>query len=465
MVVGETGGEEADERGWHHFHAVFFQPVDNELVAKAVVLDVNFAHQPDDRHLLLGVDGFGEFRHRRTQQLLETFAVVGFDDGQSLFGVLLPECRGPPFLPLAHNGGMVQLGEAVGVKDRAGGDIDDPPEGDRKPRLCGTDGCAERQGYNGNILKTSGNHRVLDEGIVVGGAALSARLRHDDGHVHRVVVAAFQGVHDGADDERGGVAHLVVGILQSSFGSLGRAGRQGDEPVARQFEEGGEELGVPFGEVGTEQGAAALLFGESACGDVWGGCGGTIAAAARRRDGLDQRPHAQPQRADVVHVVDFQHCVVLVVPFQDGADLVEDEGVGAAAEGGELHQMEVGIGAVANEVGGLEDAVGVAPLGDGVQFVVNTRARCGRHILGDNVDAHVGDGVRDLVLDERVDMVGTGGEQNHHAVLVDGGGEDLVGAAGELRKIVVLRLYRRLHRRFCRCRGNAQRFQVGKAGF
>ena len=65
--------------------------------------------------------------------------------------------------------------------------------------------------------------------------------------------------------------------------------------------------------------------------------------------------------------------MVLVIPFEDGADLVEDEGVGTTTEGGELHQMEVRVGAVAHEIGGFEDAVGIAPLGDGVQLVVNAR--------------------------------------------------------------------------------------------
>ena len=131
---------------------------------------------------------------------------------------------------------------------------------------------------------------------------------------------------------------------------------------------------------------------------------------------LHKGTYAQTQRADVVHIVDFEQGKALAATFQNIANFVDNESVGTATEGGKLHEMNI-FWRLSHILGGFEHTVGVSPLRDGVDFAENVVAAKQGDVLGDHVDTHVGDAIGDFVLYQRVDVVRASGEHYHHTVL------------------------------------------------
>ncbi len=99
---------------------------------------------------------------------------------------------------------------------------------------------------------------------------------------------------------------------------------------------------------------------------------------------------------------------------QDTAHLVEDESVGAAAEGGELHHQQAGVRTLPDHVGGLEDSIRVRPLAERIDMPKDALPRMCRHILRNHIHAHGGNGVGYLVLNQRVDMIRSCRQENDH---------------------------------------------------
>ena len=130
------------------------------------------------------------------------------------------------------------------------------------------------------------------------------------------------------------------------------------------------------------------------------------------------------QRTDVVDVIDLQQREALAFAVENVVGFVDDEGIRAAAEGGDHHEMDV-VGGVCHVVGRFEDAVRVGPLGHGHQFPID------RHILftcdefRDHIDAHIGDAVGNLMLDERVGVIGTACQNHDHTAFFLGFGHNL----------------------------------------
>ena len=57
--------------------------------------------------------------------------------------------------------------------------------------------------------------RSADKGDVVGSTAAASRLGHDDGHVIQVVLSGKQRLHDLSYHHQGGIAGVVVHVLQT----------------------------------------------------------------------------------------------------------------------------------------------------------------------------------------------------------------------------------------------------------
>ena len=128
--------------------------------------------------------------------------------------------------------------------------------------------------------------------------------------------------------------------------------------------------------------------------------------------GGQQAADADTGRAQVVHLVDLQHGIELIALFQDLTHLIGGDGVQAAAEGEELHQLQIVPSAHELRRGvqpGVEHPLIHHPqgtLGRGVQ---------GQTVLGEHIQAVGGDELRDAVVDLRVDVVGP--SRQHHATL------------------------------------------------
>ena len=153
---------------------------------------------------------------------------------------------------------------------------------------------------------------------------------------------------------------------------------------------------------------------------------------------FDEGADAEAEGTDVIHIVDFEDGEVLVVAIEDSAYFVEDESVRSATETGQFDHVQTGIGGVADHVSSLEDTVGVRPLAERVDLAIDRLSAMCRYVLGDDVNAHVSDGIGYLMLDERVDMIRTCGKKNDHAAFGLCGFKHFVIAALEGIEVVLL---------------------------
>ena len=94
-----------------------------------------------------------------------------------------------------------------------------------------------------------------------------------------------------------------------------------------------------------------------------------------------------------------------MVTHHQVAHLIDDERVGPTAKRGELNQMHV-IGLFGAPFGSLQDARRIGPLRDVVN-IVQVNVLVTHIVVGDDVDAHAGNHVSHLMLDERIAMIGT----------------------------------------------------------
>ena len=139
------------------------------------------------------------------------------------------------------------------------------------------------------------------------------------------------------------------------------------------------------------------------------------------------------QRANAVHIVDFQHGEIFAVAVQNGVHFVQNECVGAAAETCQFYKLQIAVWPARSKVCRLEQTVGVRPLTERVQLPENIAAVVRSDMLGNYIDAHVGDGLRYFVFDQRIGVVGATGQQNDGASCGSGARQNFVIAPRELR--------------------------------
>ena len=142
-----------------------------------------------------------------------------------------------------------------------------------------------------------------------------------------------------------------------------------------------------------------------------GRLGGRGACSACCSDAIIERRRSFTEPA-TLDLVDADDGGALAVFRQDGAHLVQDEGVGTAAEGVELHQLDVLL--LAHPAGGVEVAVEVLPLRHHMA-VVEGDVLHGDAVFGDHIHAEIGEQLGDVVVDERVDVVGAPHQQDERA--------------------------------------------------
>ena len=156
-----------------------------------------------------------------------------------------------------------------------------------------------------------------------------------------------------------------------------------------------------------EEGPAAILGLEDPERLARAGRAGGVVCRAQR---LDQRAEPQSDGARARDLVDTDDGVSLARRREDGLDLIERERVRPAGERVQLHDLDIRLlGCPARRV---VVAVDVLPLGRHVPVVQRRHTVRGDGILGDDVDAQVGEDLWHVVIDEGVEMVGTTHQQD-----------------------------------------------------
>ena len=187
--------------------------------------------------------------------------------------------------------------------------------------------------------------------------------------------------------------------------------------------------------------AGLILLGGHGCGN------GALVIAFALLDGGLERTQSNLGRAQIGHLVDFQHGVHVGLVRKDFGHLIRGDGVKTAAEGVELHEFEPRIGG--HEVGGRIQSGMVGPLiGDaqwhlghlavtdmaesvgvlltriflalGQEFAQGEllpRLQFTNRILGEHHHAERADGFRNAMIDFRIDMIGPARKHDAAAVV------------------------------------------------
>ena len=408
LEVDEGLQEKVGEQRRHHLDAVLREPAADVFLGKGVELQENFAHHAHPRRGAAGGGG-GKVGGGAFEQLGQAARLVAHDGPGRLGQVAVFEAPGQAGLALAHGGGIIELGYAVAKEQGPQHGGYEPEPVDAEAGLLVAKGLAKGDRHDGHPAVARLGERTLDEFDVVRRATLATRLRDGHGRRRRVVASRLKGLDDVAHDERGGVAHLVVGVAQAPFGRLRVAGRQVVDVVARQAHEGGHEGREEGGEERGHNFAPAVGTAEGRRRGK-GSDGGLRAVGQGQAQALHGRAHTQADGARVAHVVDFQQGHRLAVAGQELARLVGEEGVGAAAERRHLHALHVGP-LQGHPLGCPQDAVGIGPLRD-VVGVVGADVFGPHQVVGDDVDAQPRHHLGQSVLDEGVGVVGAAGQQH-----------------------------------------------------
>ena len=185
---------------------------------------------------------------------------------------------------------------------------------------------------------------AADEGDVVARAAAAAGLRHDDGEPIRVVLPGENGVHDLSDDGNGGIAGVVVDVLEPHVDGAAVVVVEHDHAVSVPPEHRLEHVEVDGAHLRREDRIARALHGGGILrtavrpdGGRRGG-GGLLRAHVHRGE---EAPDADAHRAEVRHLVDFQQGIELARALEQLADLIGRDGVEPAAEGVELNELQI----------------------------------------------------------------------------------------------------------------------------
>ena len=105
--------------------------------------------------------------------------------------------------------------------------------------------------------------RSADKGDVVGSTAAASRLGHDDGHVIQVVLSGKQRLHDLSYHHQGGIAGVVVHVLQTHVNGFLIVIGQHFQMIAGSVESRRQKIEVDWRHLRTENGMGlAHLFGK-----------------------------------------------------------------------------------------------------------------------------------------------------------------------------------------------------------
>ena len=132
--------------------------------------------------------------------------------------------------------------------------------------------------------------------------------------------------------------------------------------------------------------------------------------------------YADFHRSQIVDLIDFQLGIQLAAFLQDGAYLVGGDGVDAAAEGYQLHQLHVRLGD--NVAGGVVQPAVIGPLIEHMHRL--GLGQMGYRVLRHHHQTEGGDHAVDTVIDLRIDVIRTAGQHNNPAAFFPGLGLSLI---------------------------------------
>ena len=251
---------------------------------------------------------------------------------------------------------------------------------------------------------------AADEANVVGRTAAAAGLADDHGQVVGVVLSGKDGVHDLSDDDEGRIAGVVVYIFEAHVHSLTVVVWQHFDLVAGSLESGLQQFEMDGRHLRAEDGVGlSHLFCERHFLDGCRTDGAGLFLLLAHADRGQQGAHADAGRAQVVDFVDLQRGVDLIGTGQDIRHLVRGHGVQAAAEGVELDEIQV-LGCLDIVCRRVQSGV-VHPLVHDVERALHL-VQVGNGILGQHGDIVGCDHFRQAVVDFRVDMVRTSGQDD-----------------------------------------------------
>ncbi len=226
-LVGEAKEEEVHQAGHVGLAALVLDHAHHLVVGRGMELDQNLAHHAharlaavvDQRQLVEGVDGV-------LAQLVEALAasLAQLHPGARHEGVM--QLVGRAGHGLVGTGAVQALHHDVAVQQSPHGLDQQAGVGQRLEAgvvLVQAHGGGERD--HGDVAVAGVLERLADEGDVVGCAAAAARLADEHGRARKVVLAAEDGLHELARDQDGGVADVVVHVLQARVHGLVVHGR------------------------------------------------------------------------------------------------------------------------------------------------------------------------------------------------------------------------------------------------
>ena len=258
LAVVDLEDDEVGEAGHHGLGPLGEEELLQIVVAQGGVLDVDLA---DHAHPDLGLPLDGNVPEGLDDPL-EVLAHLGVGEALALVHAVQQALH-------AGLDGRVGLpgGDLVGA-DLVGGLHDDVAVHHGEHRLADEgEGqleagvllqAGEVDRHHGDELQPRLLEGLAQQVDVVGGTAAAARLGDEEGHLVYVVPPALDGVDELADDQKGGVAGVVVDVLLSGVHDALAGGVEGLHLEALPLQQAGHHAEVDGEHLGHEEGV--LLF-------------------------------------------------------------------------------------------------------------------------------------------------------------------------------------------------------------
>ena len=411
VLVVEAVEQEVHEIRHDGLGTLALQELHDLVVGQRGELHQNFA---DDAHLRL--------LQTLLQRKLVEIADDAPDDLAELLhpGLLLLYCGNADLLPLFVEGVGRAGHQLVGT-----GGIEHPHED------IAVDHCLQGLGQERqtdaearrllHAVGIEGDHRDLgharllqrtaDEADVVGGTAAAAGLGHDDRCMVEVKMPGLQGIHDLSHHNDGGVAGIVVYIFETRVDGRAVCVLQHYDVVAVGPDGGLNELKVDGRHLRAENGIFLRLhfLGEELPLIACRAQGPGIMLFLPHPDGCKERTDTDPGGAQVVHLVDLQHGIDLVGAGQNIPGLVHGNGVQTAAEGVQLYEVQVLL--LLHELRCPVETGVVHPLVRDDEGPLDL-SEMGNRILCQHGEVVGGDELRNAVVDLRIAVVGSAGQND-----------------------------------------------------